>query len=210
MTSPLPRNRAERERVLKARQRTRKWYAANRERVIQEKRERYANDPEYRAKLLDQTKKTRRAGELRRVYGMSLADFEARIAGQHGVCAICSRKFKRSPSVDHCHKTGLLRGLLCQGCNVGIGNFGDDWWVAATGAIYLLHWLDLHIAQLRKEARGGKRAFRVTNAHLPWNRSRRAVQARAAGPPLRMTTSRKTMSSKTRSRRTSRKRGRTR
>jgi hypothetical protein len=209
MTNPLPRNRAERERMLKARKRAKEWYAANRERVIRESRERYASDPEYRAKLLDRGKKNRRAGELRRFFGLSLADFEARIAGQRGVCAICSRKFKRSPDVDHCHKTGLLRSLLCRGCNVGIGSLGDDWWVAAKGAIYLLYWLDRHIAQLRKEARGGKRAFRVTNARLPWmaNRSGRAAQPSTAAPPLRRRASRNTMSRKTRSRGTSSKRG---
>jgi recombination endonuclease VII len=210
MTNPLPRNRAERERVLKARQRTREWYAANRERVIRENRKRYASDPEYRAKILAAGKKTRRAGELRRFFGLSLADFDAMIAGQRGVCAICSRKFKRSPDVDHCHKTGLLRSLLCRGCNVGIGSLGDDWWVAAKGAIYLLFWDDRHVAQLRREARGGKRAFRVTNTRLPWNRSSGITPARASGPPLRKRTSRKTMPRKTVPRGTSRKGGKAR
>jgi hypothetical protein len=196
MTKPLPRNRAERDRMLKARKRAKEWYAANRERVRREIRERYANDPEYRAKILDAGKKTRRGAELRRFYGMSPADFEARIASQHGVCMICSRKFKRSPDVDHCHKTGLLRGLLCSGCNVGIGALGDDWWVAAKGAIYLLYWDDLHVAQLRKEARGGKRAFRVADARPRKSRRSARVKSRAAGPPLHKATSRKTMSRK--------------
>jgi hypothetical protein len=206
MANPLPRNRAERERILKARKLAKEWYAANRERVRREIRERYASDPKFRAKVLDARKKTCRTDELRRVYGMSLADLEARITGQHGVCMICSRKFKRSPDVDHCHKTGLLRGLLCRGCNVGIGALGDDWWVAAKGAIYLLYWLDLHDAQLRKEARGGKRAFRA-KGRRPWkpNRSARSTQARSAVQPLHKGTSRKTMS-----RKTSSKRGRTR
>lgn len=51
------------------------------------------------------------------------------IDGQEGVCAICARpvsgKEKRL-SVDHDHKTGMVRGLLCKRCNTGLGMFLDD------------------------------------------------------------------------------------
>lgn len=55
------------------------------------------------------------------------AGFAALLAAQGGRCAICRRvvasKFLR---VDHCHVTGVIRGLLCQRCNPGLGFFQED------------------------------------------------------------------------------------
>ena len=47
---------------------------------------------------------------------------------QQNKCAICNQEpsTKRGLHVDHCHKTGKVRGLLCHGCNVSLGNFKDD------------------------------------------------------------------------------------
>jgi len=45
---------------------------------------------------------------------------------QHGVCAICRTRPARTLCVDHCHVTGQVRGLLCSGCNLGIGQFKDN------------------------------------------------------------------------------------
>jgi hypothetical protein len=46
---------------------------------------------------------------------------------QGGRCAICRRKpGKRRLAVDHCHKTGQIRGLLCGRCNIGLGHFKDS------------------------------------------------------------------------------------
>jgi hypothetical protein len=47
---------------------------------------------------------------------------------QQGKCAICGEEPKttRGLHIDHCHKTGAVRGLLCHGCNTGIGALQDD------------------------------------------------------------------------------------
>lgn len=43
------------------------------------------------------------------------------------ICAICGNEFKRNePHLDHCHTTMKIRGLLCGGCNVGLGMFKDN------------------------------------------------------------------------------------
>lgn len=64
-------------------------------------------------------------------HGLTLAEYEAVFAKQNGVCAVCKRpgqgKGNRwQPLVfDHCHETGKFRGLLCDKCNLGLGNFDD-------------------------------------------------------------------------------------
>ncbi|QCU78667.1 hypothetical protein E7744_11295 [Citricoccus sp. SGAir0253] len=63
---------------------------------------------------------------------------------QGGVCAICGKpetvmrfgKLK-TLSVDHNHVTGAPRGLLCQGCNQGIGHFAEDIAVMNSAVRYL-------------------------------------------------------------------------
>lgn len=48
------------------------------------------------------------------------------IEAQGGACAICRLEFgDKSPRIDHCHETGVVRGLLCMKCNSGLGMFGD-------------------------------------------------------------------------------------
>lgn len=60
---------------------------------------------------------------LRRKYGITFKKFSNMLVAQDGKCAICRRQFyeqqgtKRRPQVDHNHKTGKVRGLLCYYCN---------------------------------------------------------------------------------------------
>lgn len=59
---------------------------------------------------------------LRKTYGIGLAEYEAIFEAQGRVCAICGRGwaldvFGRSMPVDHDHKTGTIRGVLCVYCN---------------------------------------------------------------------------------------------
>ena len=56
---------------------------------------------------------------------------------QGGKCAICGRK-RRRLCVDHCHTRGHLRGLLCSGCNSGMGFFGDSPPLLLRAALYLM------------------------------------------------------------------------
>lgn len=76
-----------------------------------------------------------------RQYGLSSADYAARLEIQKGVCAICvgaAPSWTRL-SVDHVHDTNpvIVRGLLCKQCNVGIGFFKDSPKLLFSAADYL-------------------------------------------------------------------------
>lgn len=59
-------------------------------------------------------------------YGITIDDYDALHAMQDGKCAICERSSRRRLHVDHDHVTGLVRGLLCNSCNLALGQLGDD------------------------------------------------------------------------------------
>ncbi|WTA23580.1 endonuclease VII domain-containing protein [Streptomyces sp. NBC_00853] len=66
----------------------------------------------------------RRVGHLKCSYGMTEADRDEMIDAQGGLCCICLKR--PAVHVDHCHKTGRVRGVLCFNCNTAIGKLGDD------------------------------------------------------------------------------------
>ncbi len=61
-------------------------------------------------------------------FNLSPEDYDRISAYQNRVCAICGRSPKQGKrlAVDHCHKTGLIRGALCWLCNRLLGQFRDD------------------------------------------------------------------------------------
>lgn len=69
-----------------------------------------------------------------REHGLTESDYELMLAAQGSVCAVCglpeSQQSKTGVtfrlSIDHNHATGLVRGLLCGGCNTAIGKFRED------------------------------------------------------------------------------------
>ena len=81
---------------------------------------------------------------LKRQYGITMADYLAMHDKQSGLCAICSRPetavIRGKPislAVDHCHRTGVVRRLLCARCNRGIGAFNHDGDLLAKAIKYL-------------------------------------------------------------------------
>ena len=86
----------------KIKQRSAQWYAANK----------------------TQASATNRKNKLRR-YGLTIAQFSEMLESQNGLCAICQKTLKQ-PSVDHDHKTGMVRGILCRICNAALGQFQES------------------------------------------------------------------------------------
>jgi hypothetical protein len=62
----------------------------------------------------------------RRKYGVTAEDYFFMLEAQGWRCAVCGDEFVGSPHIDHDHVTGRVRGLLCGGCNCGIGQFKDS------------------------------------------------------------------------------------
>lgn len=82
---------------------------------------------------------------IKSVYGITLSDYEAMLKKQGGVCAICGQKETRKNKytgicklhIDHDHKTGKFRGLLCHACNFAIGLFNDNTDILKSAILYL-------------------------------------------------------------------------
>ncbi len=66
----------------------------------------------------------RKIRDLDQMYGLTLEAYEKLWDSQGGRCGICKCILEK-PQIDHNHKTGKVRGLLCQKCNTGLGLFGD-------------------------------------------------------------------------------------
>lgn len=62
---------------------------------------------------------------LKYFYGLSIEQFEAMVIAIGGICPGCGTTPKRL-CVDHCHRTGRIRGLLCDNCNRALGSAKDS------------------------------------------------------------------------------------
>lgn len=92
------------------------WVEKNRDRLREKSRTKYQAE-----------KHLWRERELRVKFGITSVQYDELLEAQGGVCCLCKGlPGKRAYSVDHDHVTGVIRGLLCRGCNVGIGNLKDN------------------------------------------------------------------------------------
>lgn len=85
------------------------------------------NHASYKSRLREYYKTRGRDKAYQAQYGITLADYERMFEEQKGLCAICGTD-KPSPkrknfAVDHCHSSGVVRGLLCIACNSNVGWF---------------------------------------------------------------------------------------
>lgn len=73
-------------------------------------------------------RKIARRNHLLKSYGLTESQFNAMIEKQNFKCASCGDPTPTTlkAKIDHCHTTGIVRGLLCHNCNVSIGLMRDD------------------------------------------------------------------------------------
>ena len=106
-----------------------KWREENKSYLKEYKRE--------KEKLITPELRARR--KLLHRYGLTIEKYNEMSDSQNGVCAICKNKCRtrKNLSVDHCHVTKNVRGLLCNDCNNMIGRANDNPSILRSGAEYL-------------------------------------------------------------------------
>ncbi len=113
----------------KAIARAKAYYEQNRETVNQKRREKLKKgllpkSTEYVRKWRAENPQRALALKLKK-YGITVEFYKNELERQQGNCKICLEKMA-TPNVDHDHKTGTFRGLLCSRCNTAIGLFRDS------------------------------------------------------------------------------------
>jgi hypothetical protein len=111
-----------------------------------EKRKKYYNSPEKKIKTTEYYKQPRvkelkkkysknpntiqakKNWRYKKMFGITQEDYNFILSNQNGVCAICNNVdgSGKALAVDHCHKSGKNRGLLCSNCNIALGLLKDD------------------------------------------------------------------------------------
>lgn len=74
-----------------------------------------------------------------RKYNLTSEQYQIMIQKQNTKCLICDENMLR-PHVDHDHKTGIVRGLLCRNCNLALGHVKDDPRICLSMAHYINSW----------------------------------------------------------------------
>jgi hypothetical protein len=69
--------------------------------------------------------------------GISLIEYRKLLVAADGLCALCRQSFGARPNIDHCHRTGKIRGVLCSRCNTGIALFLDSTELLNAAILYL-------------------------------------------------------------------------
>lgn len=97
-----------------------RWNKEHRDHVVAYAKERHKRFPN-----------ERRAWKLARKYGLTIEEYNQMVSDQDNRCAICdntpsTKDLGHKLHIDHDHKTGKVRELLCSDCNKGLGHFHDD------------------------------------------------------------------------------------
>ena len=120
-------------------ERAKERYAKKREAILSQQKERYAEfredilkkNKEWRNKNPDKLALYHRKKHLGTMYGITIEQFESMWGVQKGRCANykCDEVLSMENgghAVDHSHKTGKVRAILCRSCNVALGLMKDD------------------------------------------------------------------------------------
>lgn len=79
----------------------------------------------------------RKYTNMRDRYGVTKHVYDTLLSSQNNRCAICHEASKKALSIDHCHQTKIIRGLLCQRCNFLLGLARDNKTILQNAVSYL-------------------------------------------------------------------------
>lgn len=112
-----------------------KYGEKNREKLLKKKQEYYQENKEkigecrrlYRLANPEKVARLQHRYRVTQYFGISVEEYET-LKAQAESCAICGYIFQDSSNkvLDHCHRTGRIRGVLCNLCNKGLGQFQDN------------------------------------------------------------------------------------
>jgi len=109
------------------------WYKNNKEQAM-------ASTKGWKKSHPINTKLSQLKQNLKRMYGLTIEEYDAILMSQGGLCLICHTDTPGGRGrfhVDHDHDTGKIRGLLCHGCNIAIGHMREDPRILRSAADYL-------------------------------------------------------------------------
>jgi len=84
---------------------------------------------EWRAKNRERWNYIYRRSWLKRAYGITPERYQELLEQQNGACDLCGKKTAKTLAVDHDHKTGAVRALLCHVCNTAMGTVEMPGWI---------------------------------------------------------------------------------
>ena len=106
------------------------WKLENREKLLQQSKASYKRNKQHRQEYSKEFYWKNKQKTLDRIrlkkYGISGDEFRTIVEKQGIKCPICNKTIKKNLSVDHNHVTGEIRGIICNNCNLAIGNAEDS------------------------------------------------------------------------------------
>jgi Recombination endonuclease VII len=147
------------------------YWESHKEEISERRRRKRLTDPAPRKKRAPPDPADQRRRRLKLLYGISPEEYDAMLAHQGGVCAICKKKPDKGKPlcVDHCHLTGQVRGLLCHKCNSVLAFGNDDPDILSAAIAYLQAACDRDRNVTRRDTAGasGRAKLAVGRKSLP-------------------------------------------
>ena len=100
---------------------TKKWAEKDKERALKIRRENRRN---YVKRHPDRVKETQKYAQIKNLYGLTRYEYEQLLEDYLYKCAICDKENKLT--IDHCHASNKIRGILCNKCNAALGMVNDS------------------------------------------------------------------------------------
>lgn len=147
-----PYNSLTKEEKATKKERDKRHYQKNKKKIIEQNRAyAKANIEQTRMFAKERSRQMTRDGNvtgrkdtrLKRIYGITLEDYNKLFTEQKGCCAICYKhqsELNKTLAIDHNHETNKVRALLCNNCNTGLGRFEEDIEVLQNAIKYLEHY----------------------------------------------------------------------